>query len=188
MAEEMMTTYEERLMPADLLRLHALLFKPGISLEEVRSKIPLWKSGPGKGKPPSLRCLDEICKRLTKEGSISHIRGIATMMAEVKEECGGDPDLGRLSGPVLDMICSLLGQQILGRVSQRKGLREDNEKLRIILKRQDQRLARAEFMRETCKQFVNWFKNEKARQIAQSRDSNAEKIEKLGKLIFKEHW
>lgn len=174
-------------MPAELIRFHNLLFKPGITWEEVQSKVPQWKSGTAKGKPPSLRMLKEIGKRLTKQGSIGNIRATAQLMEEMKEE-SGESDMGKVSGPLLDTICSLLGQQILERVSQRKGLREDNEKLRILLKRQDQRLARAEFMRETCQHFLNWFKNEQARQIAQSRESNAEKIEQLGKLIYGEHW
>jgi proteasome lid subunit RPN8/RPN11 len=49
-------------------------------------------------------------------------------------------------------------------------------------------LAQQKFQRETCELFLKWRDDQKAMEIADSRASNAEKIEKLGRLMFGKHW
>jgi hypothetical protein len=49
-------------------------------------------------------------------------------------------------------------------------------------------LERKKFQRETCGLFLKWYGDKKAREIVESRDGNAEKIEKLGRAIFGEDW
>jgi len=51
------------------------------------------------------------------------------------------------------------------------------------------RLQREKFQRETCELFVKWAQDKRAKQIANSKGiGSQEKVEKLGKLIFKEDW
>jgi hypothetical protein len=49
-------------------------------------------------------------------------------------------------------------------------------------------LDRVKFQRETCELFVKWFADKQAAKIASSSASNADKIEKLGELMFGEDW
>lgn len=49
-------------------------------------------------------------------------------------------------------------------------------------------LQREKFQRETCEMFVKWAADKRATEIARSSSSNAEKIERLGQLMFGEGW
>jgi hypothetical protein len=62
----------------------------------------------------------------------------------------------------------------------------DGEKL----KRKDQELdlARAKFQRETCELFLTWNADERAAEIAAGSQSNEDKINALGQLMFGEHF
>jgi hypothetical protein len=58
---------------------------------------------------------------------------------------------------------------------------------------EDLRLLQAQtdhkrFLRETCELFFKWSADARAREVASSNFSNAEKIQKLGKAIFGEDW
>ena len=49
-------------------------------------------------------------------------------------------------------------------------------------------LQRKKFQRETCEMFLQWAADARATRIASSTASNAEKIEKLGQLMFGDSW
>jgi hypothetical protein len=49
-------------------------------------------------------------------------------------------------------------------------------------------LERQRFRRDTAKLFLEWCKDQRAREIAAGSESNAEKIERLGQLMFGEDW
>lgn len=49
-------------------------------------------------------------------------------------------------------------------------------------------LDRQKFQRETCELFLRWAADQRASAIASSTDSNADKIAKLGELMFGEDW
>ena len=50
------------------------------------------------------------------------------------------------------------------------------------------KLQREKFQRETAELYLKWAADKKAREIASSPASNAEKIERLGQLMFGETW
>lgn len=54
--------------------------------------------------------------------------------------------------------------------------------------REDTKLNRQKFQRETCELFLKWFADKEAKAIASSSASNADKIEALGKKMFGEEW
>jgi predicted O-linked N-acetylglucosamine transferase (SPINDLY family) len=58
----------------------------------------------------------------------------------------------------------------------------------LVLKAGDQSLEWAKFRRETCELFVKWFDDQRAKNIMASSESNATKIEQLGKAMFQELW
>lgn len=62
------------------------------------------------------------------------------------------------------------------------------KKKQIEQKDKDISLAERKFQRDTCELFLEWHDNEKAKQIATSGLSNAEKIEQLGLAMFGEDW
>ena len=49
-------------------------------------------------------------------------------------------------------------------------------------------LSQTRFRRDTCKLFLEWANNERAKEIAGSGATNAEKIEALGQAMFGEDW
>lgn len=59
---------------------------------------------------------------------------------------------------------------------------------RVGLKRDELELARARFQVETCEAFLKWYEDRQAREIAASGGSHADKIERLGQLMFGEGW
>lgn len=56
------------------------------------------------------------------------------------------------------------------------------------IKKEQLSLDRSKFQRETCELFVKWSADQRASAIANSTASNADKIEKLGELMFGEDW
>lgn len=56
------------------------------------------------------------------------------------------------------------------------------------LKAEQVGLARQKFQRETCELFLRWSEDQRAREIAAGSTTNAEKIERLGQLMFGEDW
>lgn len=59
---------------------------------------------------------------------------------------------------------------------------------RVGLKRDELELARQKFQRETCEAFLKWYEDRQARDIAGSGASYADKIDRLGQLMFGEGW
>jgi hypothetical protein len=58
----------------------------------------------------------------------------------------------------------------------------------LKFKRELMALEREKFQRDTCDLFLKWYSDEQARTIAGSTQTNSEKIERLGKLMFGEEW
>lgn len=58
----------------------------------------------------------------------------------------------------------------------------------LALKRAALALEERKFRRETCELFLRWAEDRRAREIAAGSLSNAEKIERLGALMFGEEW
>ena len=49
-------------------------------------------------------------------------------------------------------------------------------------------LARQKFQRDTCELFLKWSADQRAKDIANSPQTNSQKIERLGELMFGEDW
>lgn len=58
----------------------------------------------------------------------------------------------------------------------------------LLIKRDLLRLEERKFQRETCELFLRWHEDQQARAIAGSAGTNADKIERLGELMFGEDW
>lgn len=58
----------------------------------------------------------------------------------------------------------------------------------LKFKRDLMELEREKFQRDTCELFLKWYSDEQARTIAGSTQTNSEKIERLGQLMFGEEW
>lgn len=67
-----------------------------------------------------------------------------------------------------------------------QGAQRDREK--VQLKEQEVRLQEQKFRRETCELFLKWYEERQATSIAASAATHAEKIERLGQLMFGEGW
>jgi hypothetical protein len=58
----------------------------------------------------------------------------------------------------------------------------------LALKREAQTLDRQKFQRETCELFVKWSADKEAQRVLRDTSTNADKIEKLGELMFGPDW
>lgn len=67
-----------------------------------------------------------------------------------------------------------------------QGAQRDREK--VALKEQEIELARQRFQRDTCELFLKWAEDRRAQEIAASGGTHAERIERLGQLMFGEGW
>lgn len=65
-------------------------------------------------------------------------------------------------------------------------IRQNDE--RLAQNKESLELEKKKFMRTTCELFLKWIDNNRIKEIATGSESNEEKMEKLGQLIFKEEW
>jgi len=90
-------------------------------------------------------------------------------------------------------------EKIIERITLKLAARDDLETLNEFLKRWHNEdkltqkrevfgLDQSRFRRETCALFLQWAADQRAREIAASPTSNADKIEQLGQLMFGEDW
>lgn len=66
--------------------------------------------------------------------------------------------------------------------------RAHRDKEKVALKETELDLAKAKFRRETAELFLAWYADQRARDVAASGASQADKIERLGELMFGEDW
>jgi len=71
-----------------------------------------------------------------------------------------------------------------------EGLRLDKEtaKFKGEIEREKLEVAKKRLHFMTCAKFLEWFKDERARQIADGSGTNSQKIEALGQAMFGEDW
>lgn len=65
---------------------------------------------------------------------------------------------------------------------------EDGMKGNFELKKKKLELDQIKIQRTVIKHFIDWFADQRAKEILSSTSSNSEKIETLGKLMFGEDW
>jgi hypothetical protein len=97
----------------------------------------------------------------------------------------GDSGSQRL--PVESLV-ALAGALSNLRTSEQNDVRLQQNVKRLAQKDEEIALAREKFQRETCALFLKWHADQHANELANADTSNAEKIERLGQLMFGETW
>jgi len=200
--------YEGQLTAEELAAVHALLLKPGTNLEEATSLAPPWKTGKYAGRKVSHTTLSKIGRRVRSENIAHKIdEGVKTleMTAEILKREGRFSEQG---DDYIEAICTKIAHRLVseklstpnigpdnGKVEAKEEAKDEAKKIaavvaltKVLMKRKDQELARAKFKRETCKVFMDWYEDERARRILESREDAASKLQELGKLIYGEEW
>lgn len=172
--------YEKQLSDGELLWLHSQLSEAKLSLKKVRTQAPKWRAGKFSGKPPSIGTLHNIKVRLELEEDLAEVEATTeTVLDAMKRE---DPSLSQES---LDAF----GLKVFTTLAiQRRDAKTFVALQKAQKGRADTALNEARFRRETCELFLQWAADQRARDIAASPTSNAEKIEQLGALMFGEDW
>lgn len=173
-------SYESQLQDSLLLWLHSALRTRTPSDKEILKRLPTWKSGRFAGQPPSLATLSNIRDRLEMEEDFqANEQTVDSVLAAERE---ANPDITQEQ---LDRI----GLKLFTTLSIR---RRDTKSFVSLQRSQKEReslkLDQARFRRETCELFLQWAADQRARDIAASPTSNAEKIQQLGALMFGEDW
>jgi hypothetical protein len=99
-----------------------------------------------------------------------------------------------IAGLLGDRALSLVGsgadpeeaRQVLSDfLSAASGARADRD---LTRREAEAALQRARFQRDTCEMFLRWASDQRAADIAAGQGSNAEKIDRLGQLMFGDSW
>lgn len=98
----------------------------------------------------------------------------------VDEETGA-----RLPTDELVSIASALASL---RTSEQNDVRLGQNEKKLAQKDEEIKLARERFQRDTCELFLKWHAEKSAIDVANGDGSNADKIERLGQLMFGETW
>ena len=127
------------------------------------------------------------------EGTLNNLGRVSTFMDKLRTRATALP-VGQQS-EVLDTIVNLVGEEMLTAKLGGVNVSSNLEPLDRLLSREalrekskERRLKEQKFMRETCSLFVKWAADKRASEIANSTATNADKIERLGQLMFGEDW
>ncbi|HWY76868.1 MAG TPA: hypothetical protein VN281_14700 [Verrucomicrobiae bacterium] len=102
-----------------------------------------------------------------------------TVLEEIKREV---PNLS-------DEQLFSFGQRIFGMLAIKQQNAEDWVKVQAVqIKRDAEDRERKQFQRETAELFIKWYADKEAAKVASSSMPNAEKLEKLGQIMFGEDW
>lgn len=172
--------YEKQLTDGELLWLHGALTDAKLSLPKIRGQAPKWREGNFAGKPPSIGTLHNIRTRIEMEEDLREVEATTeTILDELKREQPGITQ-DQLDAFGLKTFTTLAIQ------------RRDTKAFVSLQRAQKDRKALAldeqRFRRETCELFLKWAEDQRARDIAASPVSNADKIDQLAKLMFGEDW
>lgn len=101
-------------------------------------------------------------------------------------------EMGQRTFSLLSIRRQDLGGFVKVRSARSKAVLEREKlKLREVAEKRLQEslgLQREKFQRETCELFLKWAEDKRAKGIVEKGVSNAEKIERLGELMFGEDW
>jgi hypothetical protein len=184
-------SYEAQLTAEELKTFYELLLRPGLTLDEVVAQSPRWKWGKFKGKMLSHQAASDIYTRLKAELERvanqnadlldENSKAMEGLIREIKKEEEFDPAATEWA----DRVCSRFFQKVMaGKLKEQ----EEVAFAKVLFKRRDQILAESKFKRDTCKVFMDWYEDERARRILESREDASAKLETLGKLIYGEEW
>ncbi len=110
----------------------ALCLQPGLSLAALRKAVPDW---PGRSRKPSTVALGKLRKQIRAEDTLNNIKATALVMEKIHKQLEGQAD-----DEVLQACLSLLGQEVLQQTLEKDDPVTRRHSLRILLKREDQKL------------------------------------------------
>jgi len=136
---------------------------------------------------------------LRRNERVENLKDLSNMALKLAEANGGniaDGSAAIAGGRIMEILENAADGDLDPLIKSLTLLRlGDTEKAKIELRKRnlDQRdqvidLHRKKFQRETAELFLKWYDSKKAKEIVESRGSNAEKIEALGQHIFGEDW
>lgn len=115
------------------------------------------------------------------EGGVSIAAGkLLELLETVDEKTGQELPVGQII-EVTQALASL-------RTADQNDVRLAQNDKRLAQKDEELRLARERFKRDTCELFLKWNADKSAIDVANSDRNNADKIEKLGQLMFGDTW
>lgn len=199
-------SYLANLTGEDLEQLRLCLLLPG-SLEKQLGSAPKWRGGPRDGQPPDISTLSRIGQALREAELMRELERQELLKTATEQRCG---QLG-LNSQLTNAVMQIVGEEAIKQraagvvddfalnaarvLLQREGMaaKAELEKLKLEIARQAEtrqqeqlNLMREKFQIECCETFLAWFKDDKARQIAESSSSNADKIAELRREYFKD--
>jgi len=132
---------------------------------------------------------------LRDEERMDAIRNRSELAMRMARAAGGsvaESIIARIAGK-LDETMDVLSEEDLAKLSPLLTVLAQFEKLKMDRRRADQKddeikLSRQRFARETTELFLQWFEDQRAREIAASPATNSDKIERLGQLMFGDDW
>lgn len=130
-------SYEASLTADELEQLHLLLSDRSLSLADVQKEIPRHRGGRLDGKVPSTKTLSTIARRLRTESVLSQVEAVAKMMEAVRKKA--TPALPAQSEATLDIVCDLVGQEVIEKTVSGIDGAGRTKAARILLKRADQK-------------------------------------------------
>jgi hypothetical protein len=142
---------------------------------------------------------------LRKQESIEHTKELASYALKLGEAAAGS---------ISDGSAAILGGRIMAAIEGTEGYTSDQVEAVTLLRKGDhERLKRQQagellrmksidqdqnaqkldldkkrFQRQTCELFLKWAADDRAKKVIDSRDSNSDKIEQLGQVMFGEDW
>jgi hypothetical protein len=130
---------------------------------------------------------------------VERIRDLSEYALKLGAAAGGnitDGSAAIAGGKIMAYLEAAEGEDLSDAIFALAELRktdQNKEVLALRRKAMDQRdavidLARQKFRRQTCELFLKWYDDKRAKDIVESRSSNAEKLEQLGQTLFGEEW
>lgn len=127
----------------------------------------------------TLLACESVDKLIDKGGEISKATAAQARALSLEAAMRGDYDAGNRWMALAQRIGKETYDRAVLEIRQ-----QAEERLRERL-----RLAQVQFQRDTCELFLKWHADKRATQIADKKGiGTTEKVERLGKLIFKEDW
>jgi hypothetical protein len=123
--------------------------------------------------------LGEAAGGSISDGSAAILGG--RIMTEIEAAAGFSPDLVEAVALLRKGDHEQLKRKQAGVLLELKGKDSDQNQQKLDLDRK-------RFQRQTCELFLKWAEDDRAKKVLDSRDSNSEKIEQIGQVMFGEDW
>jgi hypothetical protein len=136
---------------------------------------------------------------LRRRDQVDRLKDLSEFALKLGEAAGGsiaDGSAAIAGGRIMNMMESADDEDMSGLVKSLFLIRAgDQEKVKLdirkkVLSQRDEviDLSKKKFQRQTCELYLKWYDDERAKKVVESRASNSEKLEQLGKVMFGEDW